>query len=95
MIRKPDGAEQESAAHEAVGKAIRIGGEVRDVGDKGVRVVRIGCIYWLLGIMAFGLITSSTPLWFKGLGLLIFAGLFSLAKKWARRLMSQSRSSSS
>lgn len=54
-----------------------------------VQLVR--CIDWFLGAMAFGLITSGTPLWFKGIGLLIFAGLFYLARIWARSVMGNSR----
>ena len=51
----------------------------------------VGCIDWFLGAMAFGLITSGTPLWLKGIGLLIFAGLFYLARVWARSVMGNSR----
>lgn len=92
MIQKPPGAgrEEESRAHAAVGEAIRVGGKALDAGDKGIRVVRVGCIYWFLGIMAFGLVTSSTPFWFKAIGLLIFAGLFYVARIWARWLIRKS-----
>ena len=89
MIQKPPGADQEeSRAHAAVGDAIRIGGQARDVARKSGRMVAIGYLYWFLGMMVFGLLVSSTPFWFKGIGLLIFAGIFHVARN-VRRAMSR------
>ena len=73
MIRKPEGQEQESNAHRAVGRAMEIGGEVRSATRKGARVAR-GCyLAAFLTMMMFGLLVSATPWWFKGLGVVLFA----------------------
>ena len=88
MIQKPSGAERESRAHEAVGDGIRMGGQARDVARKGGRMVAIVYLYWFLGMMVFGLLVSSTPFWFKAIGLLIFAGIFYAARS-VRRAVSR------
>ena len=80
MIRKPPGAESESKAHAAVGRAIEIGGEVRDVSRKGGQLLSAGCAYYFIGIMAFGLLMSGTPIWFKAIGLGLFYGAFRLVR---------------
>ena len=73
MIRKPEGEEQESKAHRAVGRAIEVGGEVRNATRKGARIAR-GCyLAAFLTMMMFGLLLSATPLWFKALGVVLFA----------------------
>ena len=80
MIRKPPGAEKESTAHAAVGKAIDIGGDVRDATQRGSQLLGKGCAIYLALAMAFGLLTSSTPLWFKGLVLVLGYGAYRLIK---------------
>lgn len=82
MIRKPQGDERESKARAAVGRAIEIGGEVRDVSRRGGQALSIGCIYYLLAIMAFGLVMSSTPWWFKAIGLALFFGAWRLFRAY-------------
>ena len=73
MIRKPEGQEQESKAHRAVGRAMEVGGGVRDASRKGARIAG-GCyLAALLTMMMFGLLLSATPLWFKAIGLVLFA----------------------
>jgi hypothetical protein len=85
MIQKPPGAEQESRAHAAVGRAIEIGGDVRDVSRKGGRLLGAGYVYFFIAMMSFGLITSSTPIWFKAIGLALFYGAFRLVRARFRR----------
>jgi hypothetical protein len=73
MIRKPEGQEQESKAHRAVGRAMDVGGNVRDASIKGARIAG-GCyLAGLLAMMMFGLLLSATPLWFKGIGIALLA----------------------
>ncbi len=84
MIRKPPGAERESTAHAAVGRAIDIGGEVRDVSRKGGQLLSKGCLVYLGLAMAFGLIMSSTPIWFKALLLALGYGAYRLFKAAAK-----------
>lgn len=85
MIRKPPGAEQESKAHAAVGRAIEIGGDVRDASKKGGRILGKGCGIYLVVVMAFGLLMSNTPWWFKGLVLLLGYGAYRLVRSAAKR----------
>ena len=86
MIRKPPGAERESKAHAAVGKAIEIGGEVGQAARTGGRLLNKGCLIYLGIAMAFGLLVSSTPLWFKALVLALAYGAYRLVKAVVRRL---------
>lgn len=73
MIRKPEGKEQESKAHRAVGRAMDAGGSVRDASVKGARIAG-GCyLAVFLTMMMFGLVTSATPLWFKAIGIALLA----------------------
>ena len=85
MIRKPPGAEQESKAHAAVGKAIEIGGEVKEATQKGSQLLGKGCALYLGIAMAFGLLLSSTPLWFKALVLALGYGAYRLIKAAAKQ----------
>jgi hypothetical protein len=76
MIRKPEGQEQESKAHRAVGRVMDVGGTVRDASVKGARIAG-GCyLAGFLIIMMFGLLVSATPLWFKAIGLVLLAVAF-------------------
>lgn len=76
MIRKPEGHEQESKAHRTVGRAMEVGGEVRNASITGARIAG-GCyLAGLLTMMMFGLLLSATPLWFKAIGLVLFALAF-------------------
>ena len=80
MIRKPEGQEQESKAHRAVGRAMDVGGGVRDASRKGARIAG-GCyLAGLLTMMMFGLLLSATPLWFKATGLVLLALGFRFAR---------------
>lgn len=76
MIRKPEGEEQESKAHRAVGRAMDIGGNVRDASITGARMAG-GCyLAGFLALMMFGLLFSATPLWFKAIGLVLLVVAF-------------------
>jgi hypothetical protein len=87
MIRKPPGAERESTAHAAVGRAVEIGGEVRDVSRRTSQLVGKGCLFlWFLPMMAFGLLMSDTPWWFKLLLLAVGYGIYRLIKAVAVRV---------
>ena len=86
MIRKPPGSERESTAHAAVGKAIEIGGEVGEAAQKGQQLLSKGCLIYIGIAMAFGLLVSSTPLWFKGLVLLLGYGAYRLIKAAAKHM---------
>ena len=73
MIRKPEGQEQESKAHRSVGRAMDVGGGIRDASRKGARIAG-GCyLAAFLTMMMFGLLLSDTPLWFKAIGFVLFA----------------------
>ena len=85
MIRKPPGAERESTAHATVGRAMEIGGEVRDASRKGGQLLGKGCALYFALAMGFGLLVSSTPLWFKGLVLLLGYGAYRLIRAAGRR----------
>ncbi len=85
MIRKPPGSERESKAHEAVGRAIEIGGEVRDATQKGSQLLGKGCFLYLAIAMAFGLLMSDTPLWFKALVAGLAYGAYRLFKAAQQR----------
>ena len=85
MIRKPAGAERESKAHAAVGRAIEVGEDVRDAGRKGGQLLGKGCGIYLAIAMTFGLLTSSTPLWFKAAVLAVAYGIYRLVKAVAKR----------
>ena len=86
MIRKPPGSERESKAHEVVGKAMEVGGEVRDASRKGGQLLGKGCAIYFAIAMAFGLLVSSTPLWFKALVLALGYGAYRLIKAAGKRL---------
>lgn len=86
MIRKPPGSERESTAHAAVGKAMEIGGEVGEAAQKGSKLIGKGCTLYLAIAMAFGLLMSDTPIWFKALLLLLGYGGYRLFKAAAKRL---------
>jgi hypothetical protein len=73
MIVKPSEQEQESRAHAVVGEALRVGGEVRRAGRRGAMATGSMALRIWLALAAFGLLVSSTPLWFKLLGLIVFA----------------------
>jgi hypothetical protein len=85
MIRKPPGSERESTAHAAVGKAIEIGGEVRETAQKGGQLLGKGCAIYFAIAMAFGLLMSDTPIWFKALLLALGYGAYRLARTLTRR----------
>ena len=85
MIRKPSSAEQESRSHARVGRAMEIGGEVRDVSRRAGRAAGALYLKLFLGLMAFGLVTSSTPLWFKAVVLLLGFGVYRLVKTYRAR----------
>ena len=81
MIQKPPGAERESSAHAAVGRAIELGGEVRDVSRKGSQLLGKGCLWiYFLPMMAFGVLMSDTPIWFKALLFALGYGIYRLIK---------------
>jgi hypothetical protein len=80
MIRKPPGSEQESKTHAAVGRAIEVGGEVRDASRKGGQLLGKGCFVYLGIAMGIGVLVSSTPLWFKALLLALGYGGYRLVK---------------
>ena len=86
MIRKPPGSERESSAHAAVGKAIEIGGEVGEAAQKGQQLLGKGCALYLAIAMAFGLLVSDTPIWFKALLLMLGYGAYRLIKAASRRM---------
>ena len=86
MIRKPPGAERESTAHAAVGRAIDIGSEVGEAAQKGGQLLGKGCALYLCIAMAFGLLVSSTPIWFKALLLALGYGGYRLFKAASARL---------
>jgi hypothetical protein len=85
MIRKPSSAERESKAHATVGRAMEIGGEVREASARAGRAA--GMLYFkiFLGLMAFGLLTSSTPLWFKALLFALGFGVYRLIQAYRAR----------
>jgi hypothetical protein len=86
MIRKPAGAERESGAHAAVGRAIEIGGEVGEAAQKGGQLLGKGCALYFAIAMAFGLLMSNTPIWFKALLLLLGFGAYRLIKAVRERM---------
>jgi hypothetical protein len=86
MIRKPPGTERESKAHEAVGRAIEIGGEVKEATQKGSQLLGKGCAIYFAIAMAFGLLVSNTPLWFKALLFALGYGAYRLIKAASKRL---------
>ena len=86
MIRKPPGSERESSAHAAVGKAIEIGGEVGEAAQKGGQLLGKGCALYFAIAMAFGLLLSDTPIWFKALLLLLGYGAYRLIKAASKRM---------
>ena len=86
MIRKPSGAEQEDRLHAAVGTVLESGASVRAAGKNVRKAGRKVGLYYLVGMMGFGLLFSSTPIWFK---LLLFGGGFWLFKLWKNWLASQ------
>jgi hypothetical protein len=86
VIQKPPGAERESTAHAAVGRAIELGGEVRDVSRKGSQLLSKGCLWiWFVPMMSFGLIMSNTPIWFKALLFALGYGIYRLIKAASAR----------
>ena len=85
MIRKPPGAEQESRTHAAVGRAMEVGGEVKEAAQRSQQLLSKGCLIYLAIAMAFGLLLSDTPLWFKALLLMLGYGGYRLIKTASRR----------
>jgi len=85
MIRKPSGAEQEDRLHAAVGSVLQTGAEVRAAGRTVQKAGRKVGLYYFFGMMGFGLLFSSTPIWFK----LVVAGggywLYKVSKGWIER----------
>lgn len=87
MIRKPAGAERESSAHAAVGRAIEIGGEIREVSNKGGMLLSKGCLFiYFVPMLIFGVVTSDTPIWFKALLLMLGYGAFRIVRSASRRV---------
>lgn len=84
MIRKPGSSERRSTAHEAVGRAIDLGGEARQVSKQAAKVAGNGCAIYFVGIMAFGLLVSGTPWWFKALILALGVGIYQAKKALSR-----------
>ncbi len=80
MISKPRISETGSPAHVAVGRAMAAGGAVRDTSRRAGRVAAMFYTKIFLGVMAFGLIMSSTPWWFKLAGIAILTGIFALVR---------------
>ena len=60
MIRKPSGVEQEDRLHAAVGTVIQTGAEVRAAGRTVHKAGRKVGLYYIFGMMGFGLLVSST-----------------------------------
>jgi hypothetical protein len=81
MIRKPFGAQRESRAHVAVGRAIDVGSAAGKSAQQGARMLNSGCLMLFLLMMAFGLLTSATPWWFKLPGLALFGGAIYLVRR--------------
>ena len=90
MIRKPPGAEQESRTHAAVGRAMDVGAAAGRSAQDGAQMVNSGCLMLFLVMMAFGLLTSGTPWWFKLPCLALFAVAIHLVRK--HRLKARDRS---
>jgi hypothetical protein len=86
MIRKPTSAERESRAHASVGRAMEIGGDVRDVSRRAARAAGALYLKLFLLMMAFGLIVSGTPIWFKALVLAMGYGIYRLIKAYQGRI---------
>lgn len=85
MIDKPTDAQNESKAHAAVGRAIAAGSAVRETSQRAGRAIGSGCTTVFIGVLAFGLIMSSTPWWFKLLGLAAGAGIYAVIGALRRR----------
>ena len=54
--------------------------------QQGARMLNSGCLMLFLLMMAFGLLTSGTPWWFKLPGLALFGGAIYLTRKSAARV---------
>ncbi len=80
MITKPTNSETESKAHVAVGRAMAAGGVARDTSRPVGRAAGAFYLKLFLAVIAFGLIMSSTPWWFKLAGLAVLAAIFALAR---------------
>ena len=81
MIQKPPGAERESTAHAAVGRAIELGGEVREASNKAGLLLSKGCLWiWFIPMLLLGVLASDTPIWFKALLLALGYGGYRLFK---------------
>lgn len=88
MIRKPANLERESRAHAAVGRAMEVGNAVGKEAQHASQALRSGFLILFLGMMAFGLLTSGTPWWFKLPGIVLFCG----AIQWVRKRRATARS---
>lgn len=86
MIRKPSGAQQEDRLHAAVGSVIETGASVRAAGRTAQKAGRKVGLHYIFGMMGFGLLFSSTPIWFK---LILFGGGWWIFKVWKNWLASQ------
>ena len=86
MIRKPSGTQRETRAHAAVGRAMDAGTSAGKGVQQGARMANSGCLMLFLLMMAFGLLTSGTPWWFKLPGLALFGGAIYLTSKHAARV---------
>ena len=82
MIRKPSGVEQEDRLHAAVGTVIQTGAKVRAAGRTVQKAGRKVGLYYIFGMMGFGLLVSSTPFWFKGIVAAAGFWLFKVWKGW-------------
>jgi hypothetical protein len=79
VIKKPSGAEQEDRLHAAVGSVLEVGEGVAAAGLKVRRGGQYAGAYYLFGVMGFGLLFSSTPIWFK---LLLLGAGYWLFRRW-------------
>lgn len=86
MIRKPSGVQQEAKLHAAVGSVIHTGAEVRAVARKMRLQGRMIGVTYIFVMMGFGLLFSSTPIWFK---LVLFGGGYWLFKMWKSWIANQ------
>ena len=90
MIRKPAGFEQEDRLHAAVGTVLQTGAEVGALGRRAQKAGRYAGVYYIFGIMGFGLLFSNTPILFK---LLVGGAGFWLFKKVRNKLRGDHSSS--
>jgi hypothetical protein len=81
MIRKPARLERETRAHATVGRAMEVGRAAGEAAQRGSRALGSGVLILWLVLMAFGLLTSGTPWWFKLIGLALIYGAIRLVRK--------------